>query len=99
MYVSFTTDSWSYSVNDTSLLSLTAHWIDSQFKRTSAVLNAQCLTEAHMREYIAAQILGMLERWDIALKRVHLVITDNASKLCVMHLCHIFGVLPTLYDL
>ena len=85
-YVSFTTDAWSSTVNDASLLSSTAHWIDSQFKRTSAVLNAQCLTEVHMRECIAAQILSILEKWDIALKRVHLVITDNASNIAkAMH--------------
>lgn len=46
-YVSFATDAWSSSVNDASLLSLMAHWIDSQFKRTLAVLNAHCLTKAH----------------------------------------------------
>lgn len=80
-YVSFTTDAWSSSVNDTALLSLTAHWINSKFKRTSAVLNAQCLTEAHTGEYIAAQILTMLEKWDITLEQVHLVITDNASNM------------------
>ena len=80
-YVSFTSDAWSSSVNDTSLLSLTAHWVDSKFKRTSAVLNTQCLTEAHTGEYIAAQILAMLEKCDIALERVHLVITDNASNM------------------
>ena len=61
MYLSFTMDAWSSSVNDTALFSLTAHWIDSQFKRVSAVLNSQCLTEAHTGEYIAAQVLSMLE--------------------------------------
>ena len=69
-YINFTTDAWSSSVNDTSLLSLTAHWIDSQFKRTSAVLNAQCLTEAHTGKYIAVQFLTMLEKWDVTLERV-----------------------------
>lgn len=39
-YISFKTDAWSSSVNDTSLLSLTEHWINHDFKRTSAVLNA-----------------------------------------------------------
>ena len=33
-YISFTTDAWSSSVNDTSLLSLTVHWINRDFKRT-----------------------------------------------------------------
>jgi len=50
-YLSFTMDAWSSSVNDIVLLSLTAHWIDSQFKQ---VLNAQCLTEAHTGEYICS---------------------------------------------
>ena len=80
-YLSFTMDAWSSSVNDTALLSLTAHWIDSQFKRVSAVLNTQCLTEAHTGECIAAQVLSMLEKWEKALQRVHLVITDNASNM------------------
>lgn len=80
-YVSFTTDAWSSSVNNTSLLSLTAHWIDSQFKKTSAVLNAQCLMETHTREYIAAQILRMLGKWDITLEQVHLVVTDHTSNI------------------
>ena len=44
-------------------------------------MNAQCLTEAHTGEYIAAQVLSMLEKWEIALQRVHLVITDNASNM------------------
>ena len=80
-YVSFTSDVWSSDVNDTSLLILTAHWIDSQFKRISVVLSAQCLTKAHTGQYIAAQFLTMLEKWDISLERVHLVITDNASNM------------------
>ena len=80
-YLSFTMDAWSSSVNDTALLNLTAHWIDSQFKRVSAVLNAQFLTVAHTGEYITAQLLSMLEKWKIALQRVHLVITDNASNM------------------
>jgi len=67
-YVSFTTDAWSSSVNDTSLLSLTAHWISSQFKRTSTVLNAQCLTEVHtggmhsFSNYYHAQKVGYSNR-------------------------------------
>ena len=45
------------------------------------VLSAQCLTEAHTGQYISAQFLTMLEKWDISLERVHLVITDNASNM------------------
>ena len=80
-YVSFTTDAWSSSVNDTALLSLTAHWINSDFKRNSVILNAHCLTESHTGEYIAAQIHSMLKEWDILPERVHVVVTDNASNM------------------
>ena len=34
-----------------------------------------------MGQYIAAQFLTMLEKWDISLEWVHLVITDNASNM------------------
>ena len=94
-YVSFTCDV-------TSLLNLTGHRIDSQFKRISAVLNAQCLTEAHTGEYITAQILTMFNKCDIALEPVHLVITDNASNMAKAmhdHLYHISGALHTLCSL
>jgi len=37
--VSFTTDIWSCSVNDASLLSLTAHWIDNSFEKQSTILH------------------------------------------------------------
>jgi len=49
-------------VHDTALLT---HWIDSQFKWVSAILNVQYLIEAHTGEYIAAQVHSMLEKWDI----------------------------------
>jgi len=62
-------DAWSSSVNDTALFSLTAHWIDSQFKWLCGVLNAQCLTEIHTGEYTAAVVVSMLEKWVIELLR------------------------------
>ena len=79
--VSLTTDIWSCSSNDTSLLSLTAHWIDKSFTKVSAVLHAQALEMAHTGEYIAERISSMLESWGIPQERVHLVISDNASNM------------------
>jgi len=35
-YVSLTTDIWSTDLNSSSLLSLTAHWLTSEFERRSA---------------------------------------------------------------
>jgi hypothetical protein len=39
-YISFTTDEWSTSQCTDSLLSVTAHWIDGQWQRRSAVVAA-----------------------------------------------------------
>ena len=53
LVVSLITDIWSCSSNDTSLLSLTAHWIDNFFTKVSAVLHAQALEMANTGEYLA----------------------------------------------
>uniref|UniRef100_A0A1X7UKJ4 Uncharacterized protein n=1 Tax=Amphimedon queenslandica TaxID=400682 RepID=A0A1X7UKJ4_AMPQE len=60
-WFSFTTDIWSTSVSNDSLLSLTAHWLNNNFKRKSAVLNTQTLHEA----YICSQYKDMLKHWNI----------------------------------
>ena len=62
-----------YSVNTTCLLSLTAHWIDDAFVKVSAVLHAQPVQEAHTGEHIAAQMVNMLQSWEIAHDKVHVV--------------------------
>jgi len=64
-YISFTTDVWSSSVNITSLLSLTATWINDAFVKVSAVLHAQAVEESHTGEHIAAQMEQMLQKWEI----------------------------------
>ena len=80
-YVSFTSDAWSSDVNSDALLGFTAHWVDSDFHRQSAVLHAQELSERHTGEYIAMKINKMLEEWKIALSQVHVVIRDNGSNM------------------
>ena len=48
--VSLTTHNWSCSSNDTSSLSLIAHWIDKSFTKVSAVLHTQTQEMAHTGE-------------------------------------------------
>ena len=60
-YWSFTTDFWSSDVNSDALLGFTAHWVNGNFQRQSAVLHAQELSERHIGEYIAVKITKMLE--------------------------------------
>lgn len=45
--ISFTTDIWSSDLNQTSMLSLTAQWIDENFEMTRAVLHAQEFPGSH----------------------------------------------------
>ena len=72
-YRSFTAVIWSSSVNITSLLSLTAHWIDDAFVKVSAVLYAQAVEESHTGEHVAAQMERMLQNWEIPRDKVHMV--------------------------
>jgi len=60
-YINLTTDIWSSSVNITSLLSLTAHWIDDAFVKVSAVLHVQAMEESRTGEHIATQMERMLQ--------------------------------------
>ena len=45
--ISFTTDIWSSDLNQTSMLSLTAQWIDESFEMKRAVLHAQEFPGSH----------------------------------------------------
>jgi len=56
MRVSLTTDVWSCSSNDTSLLSFTFHWINK-----AGFLLCYMLKYYHTGEYIAGRIFSMLE--------------------------------------
>ena len=80
-HISFTRDIWSSSVNITCLLSLTAHWMNDEFVKGSAVLHAQPIEEAHTGEHIAAQMEHMLQNWEIPCDKVHVIVSDNASNM------------------
>lgn len=74
-YLSFTTDVWTASDVNASLMSFTAHWIDANdFKRKSAVLHVLPLEESHTGEYLAQKYLEMLDSWNIRKEQVHLVL-------------------------
>ena len=57
-----------------------AHWIDDTFAKISAVLHAQSVQEAHTGEHIAAK-MNILQNWEIACEKVHVVVSDNASNM------------------
>ena len=78
-YISFTTDIWT-SVGSHSLMSLTAHWIDKDFMRVQAVLNASSFPVSHTGDAINDEIKAMLTDWKIGSEKVHLFVADNAAN-------------------
>ena len=60
-YVSLTTDIWSSSSAQESLISLTAYWITQDFTRASAVLHAHRCEGSHTGEYICTKLENMLK--------------------------------------
>ena len=80
-YLSFTLDIWSTSLNNQSLISLTAHWIYDSCARRCAVLHVQRIEGSHNGAAICQMIETMLDSWKISKERVHLVLTDNASNM------------------
>ena len=58
---SLTTDAWSTSLTNQSLISLTAHWLEDSFVRKSAVLHAKHLDGSHLGEKICENIKSMIE--------------------------------------
>ena len=80
-YFSFTTDIWSTSLNNQSLISLTTHWIDDSCARRSAVLHVRRIEGSHSGAATCQMIEIMIDGWKISIERVHLVLTDNVSNM------------------
>ena len=71
---SFTTDGWSMNVATHSLLSLTAHWVEQDFTKISAVLCVKELEGSHTGSTICANFTSMLSEWALK-KAVYTYIT------------------------
>ena len=80
-YFSFTTDAWSATAGNASLLSLTAHWLTDNFLKKSAVLHVQPSEDSHTGEYLAEVYKKMFSNWNISANQVHLVLRDNAANM------------------
>jgi len=79
--ISFTTDIWSSSVSQVSMLSLTAQWLDADFVLKKAVLNSQECRGSHTAVAISAAFEGMFEAWKIPKAKVQAVVRDNARNM------------------
>uniref|UniRef100_A0A3P8RUH3 BED-type domain-containing protein n=1 Tax=Amphiprion percula TaxID=161767 RepID=A0A3P8RUH3_AMPPE len=77
--LSFTTDCWSGATE--SLMSLTCHFIDSEWTRKQVVLNTRVMQGSHTGEYLKDTFLSMLEEWKIRKDRVALVLRDSGANI------------------
>lgn len=81
-FLALTTDEWSAdNAPGVALLSLTAHWIDENFKRRYAMLHAQNLEAAHTGDYLTQVTTDMLAGWHLSKDRVQYVLRDNAAAM------------------
>ena len=81
MAYSFTTDVWSTTSAGESVLSLTAHCVQGNFARASAVLHVTTLEGSHTTAQIAGKIEETLSNWQINKENVHLFLRDNAANM------------------
>ncbi|XP_077315557.1 max-like protein X isoform X1 [Lithobates pipiens] len=79
--ISFTTDIWSSDVSPTSMLSLTAQWIDDKFQLQNILLNAREFVGSHTAAAIADTLKSILDTWHIEKSKVHLIVRDNARNM------------------
>ncbi|KAK7122932.1 hypothetical protein R3I94_019901 [Phoxinus phoxinus] len=78
-HLAFTTDCWSGETE--SLMSLTCHFINSDWERKQVVLNVKAMSGSHTGEYISKMFLSMLKHWDITPDRVVLVLRDSGANM------------------
>ncbi|XP_073700781.1 zinc finger BED domain-containing protein 4-like [Garra rufa] len=81
VYISFTSDIWSADACPMSLLSLTAHFIDSNFERHNIVLHCQDFTGSHSAEKLVNAFSGMFQSRGIQREKIHAILTDNAKNM------------------
>ncbi|KAL0150404.1 hypothetical protein M9458_054221, partial [Cirrhinus mrigala] len=79
--LSFTTDIWSSDVSPTSMLSLTAQWINAEFKLQNILLHAQEFVGSHTAAAISDALANMFETWNIDKSKVHVIVRDNAGNM------------------
>ena len=89
-FLSFTTDAWTTAQCTDSLLSITAHWIDNDWQRQSAIVGACHMEGSHTGANIATLITTELKKWSIitaatntttATSRVHVFLRDNGKNM------------------
>ena len=82
-YLSFTSDIWTSQHSVESFVSLTAHWINKNFERRNAVLNAKHFPGSHTGGNIEHMISNMMTEWGISEERQHILVRDGAANMAL----------------
>lgn len=77
--VVLTTDMWTSRATE-AYLSITAHFVDDDWKKQSYVLETTCLLGQQTSDSIGVEIKRMTDEWDITAK-VHAIVTDNSPDM------------------
>jgi hypothetical protein len=80
-HVAFTSDPWSSKNASNQFMSLTAHYIDSNFERHFEVLCCKPIDCAHTGTNIAKLITDALDEAEIPVEKRHILIRDAASNM------------------
>ena len=98
--MSFTTDIWSEPSSNVSLLSLTAHGINENFKRIKIILKCHTFNERHTGDQIQEKINEMLMEWGITNDQIHCFVRDSGSNMIrAMRLADIPDINCTVHQL
>ena len=77
--VSVTTDSWTSNATE-SYTTITAHYIDGDWKQKSKVLSTRSEGKTHTSENLAQELLDCFKEFEIE-DKVNYIVTDNASNI------------------
>lgn len=78
-WCSFTTDLWT-SNNTMGYITMTCHYINSDWTLKSAVLETLHVPESHTSINLAATLLSITDQWQLS-NKIHCAITDGASNI------------------
>lgn len=79
--ICLTTDTWTAQSTTQSFVSLTAHWINNDFVRKSAVLHCELFEGSHTGVRLVQALTDMLRNWNIEGQKVHVVLCDSAANM------------------
>jgi len=77
--VTLTTDSWT-SLTTESYVAVTCHFITSDFRLDSCLLQCNKFTERHTAENLSRDLLAVVQEWGVA-NKVQAVVTDSAANI------------------